>query len=222
MAENTQEMVLERIVTIQSNPLENRVIKIDNEAADECGAHTFDGWTEMQNKKNRFVISWADIYQAVKEGDKKLIKSLRKDMEESWIVLNPLHDYKDNLLTDIIHYPGSKNPVICRNLVVPVWDWVSLYDVLETVEGLVYFQVTNGTRDNAKAIKKAYYELSGCKADETFVDMPSQNSRKVYPKRASGFGYVSSEFLVDGSEDLDGSSRSRGVRISAAKKIHRK
>lgn len=35
MVEKTQEFVLERIVRVKHNPFENRVIKIDNEAADE-------------------------------------------------------------------------------------------------------------------------------------------------------------------------------------------
>jgi hypothetical protein len=225
MTKNTNEMTLNRVITISSNPLENRVIKIDNEVVNKGRRHTFDEWTKIQSKRGRFVISRADIYQAVKEGNKKLIESLRKDMEESWIVSNPLHVYKDNLFTDIIHYASSKNPVICRNLIVPFWVMEPLYDVLETAEGLAYFQVTNGTRDNAKAIKKTYYELSGCKADETFVCTPHQYIREDNRSEMvfSAFYYGSNgEFLVDCKGGLFNGGRSRGVRVSTAKKFHGK
>jgi hypothetical protein len=234
MKENTNEMVLERMVRLKENPFEDRIIEMDNEASDEGRTHTFNEWTKIQNKAGKLVFSRADIYQAVKEGNKKLIKSLRRDIRERAVVSNPWHVYKGNLLADIVHYAGSKNPVICRDLIVPFWNYALLYDVLGTAEGLVYFQVTNGTRDDAKAIKKAYYELSGCKADETFVCTPDEYSRKDLSKRVSGFYYGDGVFNVYGG-DLGSGGRSRGVRITecaglirdttsiiAAKKFHRK
>lgn len=217
MAEKAQEFVLKRIVSVAHNPLENRIIEIDNEAADGGGKHTFNEWTEFQNNKGMAVASMADVYQEVKAGNKKFIRTMRKDMEEKWVILNPKTNYKDNLLADIIHYDGSKvtNQIICRDLFVPVWRNAPLYDVLETEEGLVYFQVSDGTGDNAKNIKKTFYELSGCKADKTMVWTPEQDNRKDYPARAYAFSCNSGEFHVGGYHSLDGSGRSRGVCISA-------
>ena len=215
--EITQEFALERIVRVTNNPLENRTIEIDEKIL----RGSFNELTKGCNADKMALLSRADVYYAVKRGDKKFIKSIRKDTKESWVVLNPIHNYKGSQFADIVHYEGSKviNPVICKDLFVPIWNKVSLYDVLEIQEGLVYFQVCEGTKDNAKAIKKAYHELTGLKADEIFIYTPDAESRIQRPKRASGFGYINGEFHVDGYGYLNFSGRSRGVRISVTKKI---
>lgn len=211
---NKQEFVLERIIRVKHNPLENRKVEIDERRL----IGIFNELTERCNADKMALMSKADVYHAVKAGNKKFIKGIRKDAEKGWVVLNPFHNYKKNGLADIVHYEGSSavKPVICRDIAVLYYDYVPLYDVLETQEGLVYFQVCDGTNDKAKAIKRNYYELSGVTADKTFVETPDAESRIEAPKRASGFYYEDGEFYVGGRilEFLDTIGRSRGVRVT--------
>ncbi len=192
-------------MSLDKNPLLNE--------NDEALSLTQVDFIRKFNDIGRIMISAPDLYGAGKSEDSEILKSLQKDLKESWIVTSTRIHYEDGLEGTITHYFGSD--VISpheKRVVIPYYDGKNLGDVLGDEQGLKYLQTLFNTDDNSDNIKKTLKKLSNKATSKTRIWTPDQGSRKSISDRAVRLCYSADGFLVNGYSLVDNSNgHSRGV-----------
>ncbi len=148
-------------------------------------------WVEYFNNKKQKMVSLPDIYKSV--NDKKLIKSLRQDFEDHWLVTSTRIVYnKDNLKAEIIHDADSKvvKPKKYKNIQIPDYDGEFEEDKIAEK----YLQALCDTKHNLKTIIKTLKKISGKKT--IYLWTPTQSGRKDKQIRSVGL-------LFDGFDRFD-------------------
>ena len=190
---------------------------INLQPADNGAVKTQSPWILYFNDLEKAMISAPDVYQAGKYASDEVLDSLRKDFNESWLVLSTRTIYSGNNLSGrIIHNYGSEvvKPSQRDVKVIPVYEGTPLAQALWDKEGVEYIQSLLDTRDDTKEITGTLEKISGKMSDNISLWTPSQSSRKNYSERAVGFGGGYGRFRVVGYDFIVGlHGRSRGVSM---------
>ena len=191
---------------------------IDLLPADNGAYRTQEQWIAFFNEQQRRMISAADLYKKGKSAPDDVLKSLRKDFDESWLVSSTRNSYSRDDLSGIVtqNYGSRVVTPSQRNVsVIPVYNGTKLAQALQTEEGLDYLQALFDTIDDPEAITGTLEHLSGRNADNIVLWTPDQGSRKRYPERAVWFDGLGGRFHVNRGYRFDNYfGRSRGVSVS--------
>lgn len=170
-----------------------------------------ENWIEHFNSKWQKMISAPDIYSVVKNENKELIKSLKKDFKKSRVVTSTRIAYnKDNLNAEIIHNADSTIVKAKRyNVKVPIFDRDEAREDSETES---YLQTLFDTKDKISTILKVLKRFDN--NIKIYLWTPSQSSRAGKQVRSVGFGFGGfGRFGICGNDWFDGNGGvSRGVR----------
>ena len=201
---------------------QNRVI--DPQSADNGAIRTQEQWSSYFNEAGKPMISAPNIYQAGKTATDKVLASLRRDFNESWLVSSTRISYGDDLSGKIMHNHGSRvvKPSQIDVKVIPVYDDTPLAKALQSDDGIAYLHSLFDTADEPQDITRTLENLSKRGADRIALWTPDQDSRNSYSERAVRFG-VGHRFGVFGYDRFDDyCGRSRGVSIKSAKPTRKK
>jgi hypothetical protein len=214
------------------NTLDSKVFELDD--APLCGGEykTQNDWIAYENdmEEGKYIASNVDLYQNFKrlkiaseseskedqDNAKTLIKSLRKDFTDQWIITSTRLKYNINLTNNlegkIIHHYKSKNPDLTKEttLNIQVYRGDKIADVINTDDGLKYLQTYWGTEDDAETIMQTMEFISNKKRKDIKVWTADSSDRASVPDRASFLYFDNGGFRISGYYDLDGSGRSRG------------
>lgn len=202
----------------------NRVI--DPQSADNGAVRTQEAWIQYFNELSErrgvptLMISSPDVYRTGQERNPRLIKSLRQDCDESWLVTGTRENYEPDTLDARITYDYGNTVVKTtpKKVLVPVYSDTLLDKVLEDQKGVAYLQAKFDTQDNPDEIVRTLAALSGKSPDSIIIWTPDQAGRAGYPERAAGFVFCGGRFRVDGGDWVGGGvGRSRGVSVKSAK-----
>ena len=170
------------------------------------------------NEADRIMIAMPDLYHAGKDNSDEVLRSLRSDFDQSWVISSTRIEYeKQGLEGTITHYFGSTvTEPISTKLVIPVYLDIPILQVVNTEEGLKYLQTLFGTDDDFETIITTLEKLGNKNRSNIRIWTPplvngTYIGRKKMPKRASGLNYNFGCFLVLGSFNLDIAGRSRWV-----------
>ncbi|MFH1637912.1 MAG: hypothetical protein ABIB71_05795 [Candidatus Woesearchaeota archaeon] len=177
---------------------------------------TQNDWIAKYNGAGKRMASVADYYALGKSGDEGLLKSVQEDFER-WVMTSTRILYsKESLDAEIVDYYGSTvvEPVK-RNILIPDYSgWKLVKDVINTDEGLRFFQGLFLTEDDGEAIMDALAILGNKNKDKLKVWTPSQASRNSVPVRAASLGCDGGRFHMYCNDLMLISGRSRAVQGS--------
>lgn len=190
-------------------------IEFDLNVADNGKYRNQEEWIELYNSqkgeyKGKKMISAPDIYLIGKSASDEVLNSLRNHFDNRWIILNTRISYNKNNLSGVIIHD-----VVERKLpVIPVYDPVSLEEVLSEGNGVKYVRALFNTRDSIKTISEVLENISRRKAGNINLWTPNQSSRNSYPERSVRFYGGNDKFHVNGYiHFIDSSGRSCGMLI---------
>lgn len=202
----------------QITPLQVGVI--DSVPADNRAARTQEEWIPNFNQQRKRMISAPDVYWIGQNGKPELVKSIRDDINKSWLITSTREIYNPNTFdARVTHNHGSTvvQPT-GKTVLVPVYQQAPLDDVFTEEEGVAYLRVKLGTNDSPEKIRETLAALSGVPTNLIYVWTPDQKSRANYQKRAADFGLGDDGFYVSGDSCVYGySGRSRGMSVKSAK-----
>ena len=169
---------------------------------------TQEQWVEYFNKKKQKMISMQDIYKSV--NDKEVIKSLRKDFKDYYLMTSTRIIYnKDNLKATIIHDADSKivKQKQYKNISIPLYEGNLKKD--KKLEK--YLQALFNTKHKLNKILETLKKIS--EKEIIRIWTPSQSSRKDKPIRSVRlYFYIFYRFFVGGDSWCDdGDGYSHGV-----------
>ncbi|MFH1637721.1 MAG: hypothetical protein ABIB71_04835 [Candidatus Woesearchaeota archaeon] len=179
---------------------------------------TQNNWIPKHNEAGKVMASVADYYILGKSGDEALLRSVQEDFE-NWVMTSTRIIYSPTSLNaEIIDYYGSTviEPVK-RNILVP--DYSSgnfIKDVINTDEGLRFFQGLFLTKDEGEAIMDALEKLGNKNKDNLRIWTPSQGSRNSNPVRAASLDCNNGLFHIYCYNIMNNYGRSRAVQGSEA------
>ena len=176
------------------------------------------------NELGRIMVAMPDLYEAGKLGDYKLIQSLQTDFKKNKVISSTRIYYEDDSLEGTItqYFESTVVDPVETKVIIPHYDDTLLDDVLDTEQGLTFFQVLFYTNDTAEEIKATLQNLSGKTSKKSRVMTPSPENRSSSPHRAAGF-CSRDEFCIRGNYGvISYSGRSRGVLKDPAVTAHEK
>ncbi|MBI1969564.1 hypothetical protein HYS48_02620 [Candidatus Woesearchaeota archaeon] len=203
-------------------PAKRKLLSVAKGALDEVVAYdgattTQRDWSLWYNRKDRIMAAAQDFYKVGKDGGEKLLESLQKDFRDEWVVTSTEIQYQfPSLEATVTHYFDSRviQPMFMQGVVVPVYTYIPIEEVVKTEEGLRYLQALFQTKDDGETIITALERLSGEKRARIKIITPLQHNREYYQNRAVFFRVDRGSFIVncyDHVASLNG--RSRGVRV---------
>lgn len=182
------------------------------------------GWVDLYNAqegefKGKRRINVPDIYRAIKEGSEELLKSLRNDFDDTWIMTGTKLLYAPyNLSAKVVHNYGS---TIVKPVEIPL-EAILAYDGPITGalvgNGVEFAQAIFGTNDDAATIIANLEKLTQKSADKIMLSTPTQSQRRSSPEKfvgltcpryGQGFFYVRGDGRIIGN----GSGKCRGVSL---------
>lgn len=172
-------------------------------------------WIAKYNDKNKVVAGLPDYFALARFGDDKTLQSVQNDMMD-WIIAGPVIEYNTESYkkeSKIIHYFGSNvvKPKE-RKIVIPYYDEIRLEFILNSDEGLDFFQKLLETRAGKKTIIKAMERLNDKNVHDMYVWTPNLNGRKNNPRRAVSLNCNDVGFHINCYINMNYDGRSRAVK----------
>lgn len=118
---------------------------------------------ENCNKRGFVMLGFPDYFNLARLGSDEDLKSIQKEINNSWIIASPIiyYNHFSNIESIMVHNYGSK--LVKQKInkaIIPNYKRRSLEKVLDTDVGLKFFQALSDSRAGKKTIIRTMERLS--------------------------------------------------------------